>query len=178
MGQPRFALPQGLFRFLPLDRRCQHVGHRLQEMNVILGEGVRLGGERAEHAKRRARPGDGNAGATHDTVIPQQRLGPEPRFPVQVLGHDRLAASHRKRRHRGTLGSHNGVSDQVLPPPDAGSQNEHVPIAAPLQNLRELNIQCFRDEARRFLEQETYIAVRKRFLPQARDRGLLPYSRP
>ena len=73
----------------PLDRRGKNVGHRLQEVDVVVGEHAVLGGVRAEHAEWMPGTADDDCQAAHHAVVDEQRRRAELSLCREIVEHHR-----------------------------------------------------------------------------------------
>jgi len=178
VGQPGQRVVQCLvadllLRAPPRDGLGEHVGDRLQEAELLLGEAARQVAVGAEHAERlRPRPDD-HAHAAGHAVLGEQRAGREALLGREVLD-DHLA--ERPPREAGVelrADRHARRPDQPVAPPDAGAQDERVAVLAGLQELDERRVEVLGDDLHRLVHQLRDRAALQRAAAQLRDGELL-----
>ncbi len=80
---------------LPHDRGRQHIGGRLQERDVVLGELAVMRAVDLEHAERAGFAADDHVDRPGHAVLDQERRKSKPRLPFDMLRHHRLAGFQR-----------------------------------------------------------------------------------
>src|SRR5690606_7930441 len=175
--QQAFALADVFLRLVPLQGFGKDVGHRLAEVDVVLGELALLRAVRAEHAPDAVFAGDDHADAADGAVIEQQRRGLEARFRSEITRDHRAFVARRVTGLRLRAGTQHDFTDETLFPADAGNQLHAGVVRQPAQDLAQFDIQRLRDDARRFLLQAKRIGLLQGQLSELRHRGLLPHAR-
>ena len=159
------------------DGAGEDIGHRHQEVRVVLGERPMTVAVDTEGAPRADLARDGRAHPADHPVLDEHRRSVEPRLGGEVLDHDRTAdlegvASLRFQAARDDRGT-----DEAGLPTDAGHEPQAALIRLEFEDLGELDPEHGRHLADGRVEERLELLLGEGELAEPGDRGLLRLAR-
>src|SRR4051812_36899820 len=164
------------FRVCPLHSGREHVGHRLQEVEVVPGEGVAPCRKGPERAKRLTASRDHDHRAAHHAAVRQQRRDLEALVGGKLFGHDRPAGIDRVVDQRAKALYVGGVPDIAPVPALARAQQYLLPPRWDLRDTNALDVERARHQGDRLLQQRLEVIAGERPKPQVGYQRLLARS--
>ena len=171
-----FAAPDRLLVVVALDGDGNDIGHRLEKVDVLLGEvafGRVIG---AKQAERTAAARNDHRQAADDCVLKQVRRWLERQILTQVVDHHAAFALE------GVTGLRIGVrrdcrgADVTLLPAHSGAHQQRLATGHEFEKAAETHPKAFPHQRQRRVEQRRKLLPAQRRLAQLGQRGLLPLA--
>lgn len=177
VGQPRqrvVALLMVRARLGPvaLDRLGQHVGHRLDEVDVVFAEGLRLPRVSAEDSDRSLWLADEHRDAREDALLAEDGR-------LEALLRAKVVAHHGPPRGQGEAGARSRGRGNAHPPElgcapaAAGPEHELISLRRELEEARDLDVERLAERLRGRFDEGLPARSGQGAAPELGHRGLL-----
>ncbi len=123
----------------PTASEADDIGHRLQELNVLVGETPPRARVRTEHAEWSCVALDQDTEAAQDTAFSEELRRPESRLRRKIANHDRLICLDGISRMGLTARAEGRATDQARWPTQPRAQQKRGPSGEELEHRTEFD---------------------------------------
>ena len=157
------------------DRGRQHVGHRPDEVHLVVPESAQLLRVPLQHAEGPLLAGDGHRDSTLHAVLEENFAGSEARLVRQVRDHHREVRAQVEPRHQsGQRPDRVAPKNLLVPRARGGANGDLLLLREPLRDDAVLDAQRARHQRGRLLEKPLQAVALQREEAELRHRRLLP----